>query len=252
MDNEKIVCPVCRTACSQFDVVDLSKSCNGRGDNHVGLAGVPIRYVVCDECGFCFAPEMHKWPLKKFEELIYNDEYVQVDPDYLDNRPRANAGSLRAAFPSLPDAVRHLDYGGGNGLLAKLLRESNWNSASYDPFINRDTSPEQLGKFDLITVFEVFEHVPDVQGLMSDLRSLLSSEGLVIFSTLLSDGNIRPNERLNWWYAAPRNGHISLFSRKSLTILAHESGFDFGSFSDGVHVFFRDVPKWASHIIRIG
>lgn len=189
------------------------------------------------------------WTLDKFVESIYNKDYVLVDPDYLETRPRANANVLCSTFPSLPPTVRHLDYGGGNGLLIKLLRESNWESVMYDPFVDIKISPKQLGKFELITAYEVFEHVPDVQNLMSDLRSLLSKDGLVLFTTLLSDGNIHPNQRLSWWYASPRNGHISLFSRKSLAILAQDSGFNFGSFSNGYHVFCEAVPPWANHII---
>lgn len=244
-----MLCPVCSAACSLLDVVDLNKSCEEQRGKRLLLAGVPIYYALCGACGFCFAPQMHVWPLDKFEALIYNDDYVLVDPDHLNVRPRANA--LRSMFPNA-SGIRHLDYGGGRGLLAKLLRESNWQSASYDPFVDRTTRPAQLGEFELITAFEVFEHVPDVQALMSDLRSLLSTDGLILFSTLLSDGKINPEQRLGWWYASPRNGHISLFSRKSLAILAQNSGFNFGSFSDGFHVFFRVVPPWAAHIIQTG
>lgn len=252
MDKETLVCPICKAACSLLDVVDLNKSCEELRGKYLALAEIPIYYALCAKCGFCFAPELHTWPLDKFSEAIYNNDYVLVDPDYIEARPRANAGMLRSIFASLPATVRHLDYGGGNGELVRLLRESNWQSVSYDPFVDRRTSPTQLGEFELVTAFEVFEHVPDVQKLMSDLRSLLSKDGLVMFSTLLSDGNIHPSQRLSWWYASPRNGHISLFSRKSLAILAQECGFNFGSFSDGFHVFFNAVPTWASHIIRTG
>jgi hypothetical protein len=40
----------------------------------------------------------------------------------------------------------------------------------------------------------------------------------VLFSTLLSDGEIVRGRPLRWWYAAPRNGHISLFSAQSLRL----------------------------------
>lgn len=252
MDKESLVCPICRTMSSLLDVVDLNKSCEELRGKYLALAGTPVYYALCSNCGFCWAPELHDWPLAKFEEWIYNGDYITVDPDYSEARPKSNADNLRAIFPSLPSALRHLDYGGGNGLLAKLLRKSNWDSVSYDPFVDRNITPGQFGKFDLVTAFEVFEHIPDVRSLVSDLCSLLSKDGLVLFSTLLSDGDIHPNQRLSWWYASPRNGHISLFSKKSLTILAQDSGFNFGSFSRGFHVFFKDVPMWASHLIRTG
>lgn len=245
--NQSLICPVCGGGCSLLDVMDLNKSCGVRGE-YPSLAGIPIYYSLCSKCGFCFAPELVTWKLEEFEERIYNDKYVFVDPDYIENRPRANAANLIARFGDRAHSIKHLDYGGGSGLLAKLLRESNWQSISYDPFVDRNIRIEQLGKFDLITAFEVFEHVPDVQKLMSNLRLLLSSNGIIYFSTLLSDGNIHHNQRITWWYASPRNGHISLFSKNSLQVLAQKSGFNFGSDWVGLHVFFTNIPLWANSL----
>lgn len=245
--NLNLICPVCGGPCSLFDVVDFNKPCKEVIDKFPSLSGIPVYYALCSNCGFCFAPEFMAWKLEDFEEKVYNDEYVLVDPDCIETRPLANATYLISMFGEQAHSIKHLDYGGGNGLLVKLLSESNWQSISYDPFMDRNISIEQLGKFDLVTAFEVFEHVSDIQGLMSNLRSLLAPNGLVMFSTVLSDGNIYPNQRLNWWYASPRNGHISLFSRKSLEILAQNNGFDF--LPGGTHVFFtKEIPPWANHI----
>jgi len=248
--DHSLCCPVCGEACSLLDVVDFNKSCEEARGKFFPLAGIPVYYVLCNNCGFSFAPAIASWKLEEFEQKIYNDEYILVDPDYIETRPRANAAHLISMFGDRADSIKHLDYGGGGGLLVKLLRESNWQSTSYDPFVDRNVGIGQLGKFDLITAFEVFEHVPDVQGLMSNLCSLLSPNGIVLFSTLLSDGNIHSGQRINWWYASPRNGHISLFSRKSLTILAQNNGFCFGSLSEGFHFFHTEIPRWVDHIIR--
>ena len=53
-----------------------------------------------------------------------------------------------------------LDYGGGNGLTARLLREAGFKHVEvYDPFV-----PEYVkrpkGEFDIIMMFEVLEHSP--------------------------------------------------------------------------------------------
>jgi SAM-dependent methyltransferase len=248
MNQEPLACPVCSTGCSLLDVVDFNKSCMDEAARVFTPSGFPVYYALCPGCGFCFAPAIAAWTLGEFEERIYNTDYCLVDPDYLDARPRANAANLISMFSTLPPSVRHLDYGGGAGLLAKLLCESDWNSGTYDPFVDKGIDPARLGQFDLITAYEVFEHVPDIQRMMSNLRNLLSPNGLVLFSTLLSDGNLHPGQRINWWYASPRNGHISLFSRKSLALLAQNSGFNCASFSAGFHVFFTGIPPWASHL----
>jgi SAM-dependent methyltransferase len=248
--SNHLLCPVCGDACSLLDVVDFNKSCEEVRGNFLRLTGVPIYYVLCGNCDFCFAPAFSDWTLAEFEEKIYNSEYHLVDPDYIDVRPRGNAATIMTLFKENSHSIKHLDYGGGSGILANTLNEANFQSVSYDPFVDRQTNIEALGRFDLITAFEVFEHVPDVQQLMANLQTLLAPDGIVLFSTLLSDGNIQPNQRINWWYASPRNGHISLFSKKSLALLARHHSFNFGSFSVGFHVFFTTVPTWANHIIH--
>lgn len=247
--NQNLLCSVCGGACKLLDVVDFNKSCEEFRGKSLELSGLPVYYAYCIKCGYSFAPELMTWTLEQFEKRIYNNDYVLVDPDYLDIRPQTNAANLIAMFGDNIHSIKHLDYGGGSGLLSQLLRESNWQSNSYDPFVDRSISIDQLGKFDLITAFEVFEHVTDVNVLMSNLRSLLSPNGIILFSTLLSDGEIQPGQRIIWWYASPRNGHISLFSKHSLEILAQHNGFTWGSLSNGLHVLFSKIPHWAISLI---
>jgi hypothetical protein len=71
------------------------------------------------------------WTLEEFEERIYNDRYVLVDPDYIQKRPLRNANSLIALVGDRIRSVKRLDYGGGSGLLSSILKESNWQSSSY-------------------------------------------------------------------------------------------------------------------------
>ena len=248
--DENLLCPVCSGVCTILDSVDFNKSCEERNGKFLSPAGISVNYALCIQCGFCFAPGFANWKLEEFEDRIYNDNYPLVDPDYFETRPRANANNLISMFGDRAHSIKHLDYGGGNGLLAELLRKSNWQSLSYDPFVDKNVRTEQIGKFDLITAFEVFEHIPDVRKMMSDLSSLLSPNGLILFSTLLSDGNIKSNQSINWWYASPRNGHISLFSRKSLSVLAQNNGFNFGSISATLHAFGNKIPHWAEHILK--
>lgn len=249
-ENAAYACPVCAAPAALLDVVDLNKSCLEERGSFLPLAGVPVYYALCESCNFCFAPTLHGWTLDDFATVIYNDAYLQVDPDYLEARPRHHAEHLISLLGNECSGIRHLDYGGGHGLLSDLLRDAKWDSVSYDPFVDRGKHLADLGKFDLITAYEVFEHVPDVRKLAADLALIVRDEGVILFSTSLSDGHIKPRQRLTWWYASPRNGHISLFSETSLGLLAQREGFNFGSFSPNYHAFWKTVPRWARHFLK--
>lgn len=242
-------CPVCDTTTVLHDVVDFNKSCEEARQHFLPLSGTPIYYERCPGCGFVFAPEFGAWSDHDFQQHIYNERYIDIDPDYVSKRPLSNTDFLQQLFGDGRAQIRHLDYGGGSGVLSGALTQRGWDSTSYDPFPRNEQNIAALGKFNLISAFEVFEHVPDVTELMRNIRSLMADECVVIFSTLLSDGHIKPNQRLTWWYASPRNGHISLFSKQSLVLLAEQHGLQFGSFNGGTHCFFNRLPEFAKKLL---
>ena len=77
----------------------------------------------------------------------------------------------------------------------------------------------------------------------------MTYSGLIIFSTLLQPPDI-DQAGLSWWYAASRNGHVSLFSRPGLELLVRRLGVQFGSFDQDLHALFREIPDLAKHFIR--
>jgi SAM-dependent methyltransferase len=243
-------CPVCGGESFYLASVDFNKSCEEIRGKFLDPSGIPVDYHACSQCGFAYTPELYGWKIDEFAERIYNDEYVEVDPDYRSSRPRSNAQALQTLVGTRGSELRHLDFGGGNGVLSETLRGAGWQSTSYDPFVDGDLRKLDYGRFDLVSAFEVFEHVPDPQKLMNEIELLCDEDAVVLFSTLLSDGNLAPGGDLTWWYASPRNGHISLFSRKSLEILAAQRGFRLGSFSQVFHALWKRIPPWASHFLR--
>ncbi len=213
-------------------------------------AGIPVLYVACERCGFCYAPELHGWTRDEFAARIYNDDYILVDPDYRERRPRVHADDLIALFGDRAAGISHLDYGGGQGLMSDMLRDSGWQSTSYDPFVDGEVKLSDLGKFDLVTAYEVFEHVPDVRGLARNLSSLIKTNGIVHFSTCSPTASSCATNRLRGG-THPRGMVISACFRGTRSIyLAANEGLNFTSFSPNLHAFWRTVPSWASHILR--
>lgn len=241
-------CPVCGTPGAAFDVVDFNKSCEEHRGVFLPLSGEAVYYHLCGSCGHLFGPQFSDWTEQQFLEKIYNDDYGLVDPDYEITRPESNAEFLLKHFDDDSGHIRHLDYGGGNGYLSEILVESGWDSTSYDPFPANDTRISELGRFNFITAFEVFEHVPDPLELMHNLLGLMDDSCMVMFSTLLSDGFIQRGQRINWWYCSPRNGHISIFSKRSLETLCKRHDVRLVSFGPGTHAFVNKTPSWASKL----
>jgi hypothetical protein len=133
--------------------------------------------------------------------------------------------------------------------LSGRLREFGWDSTTYDPFGEGTDGSVMSKQYDLVTAFEVFEHVADHSALFADLRRVAHQGTVILFSTLLSDGQIFPGRPLDWWYASPRNGHVSLFSSRSLSIAPTGEGYHLKSLDAAYHLAYKNCPDWSSSLI---
>lgn len=241
--EQHTLCKCCGGGASLYGVVDFHKSCEEARGKFLSLAGIPVYYYRCQKCEFIFTTAFDHFSIEDFRRDIYNESYVLVDPDYLEVRPHANAGVISRLFAdNKPQAI--LDYGGGNGQLSDQLRIRGFPIVdTYDPFVP-EFSAKPVRRYDCVVSFEVAEHSTDPLRTFTEMTELLSERGLILFSTLVLPKDI-DQQRLNWWYAAPRNGHVSLFSRSSLQAIVQRLQFKVGSFSDNLHVLFREVPDFA-------
>jgi 2-polyprenyl-6-hydroxyphenyl methylase/3-demethylubiquinone-9 3-methyltransferase len=244
-DPHPIECKICRGPSALFGVVDFHKSCIEAQGRRLALSGYPVYYRRCQHCAFTFTTDFDSWDLEAFREQIYNDDYIVVDPDFAEVRPSGNAALISKSFPGSQASMSILDYGGGAGLLAARLRDLGFAAMTYDPFSSFNQMPSE--KFDLVTCFEVMEHVPFPQNTVATMVSLLKQPGAILFSTLVQPENFEMLG-LNWWYASPRNGHISLYSTPSLALLFKPHGMRVGSFSPDLHVAYAQVPSFAAHL----
>jgi SAM-dependent methyltransferase len=241
-------CKCCGALALLYGVVDFHKNCEIYRRKVLDTSGIPIYYYRCPACQFLFTTVFDLFTTNDFLRHIYNDDYLLVDPDYQEARPRANAAFLCSLFSAVqPGSI--LDYGGGNGVLAESLRAAGFPRAeTYDPFVTRHAT-RPIDRFDCIVCFEVLEHSTDPARALAEMNELVEPTGLILFSTMLQPAEI-DRLGLNWWYAGPRNGHVSLYSRSSLEKLVQPLGFQLGSFNENYHVLYREVPRFASHFIK--
>lgn len=242
-------CKICGTPALLYGVVDFNHSCEEFRYKQLPLCAIPVYYRRCPACGFLFSDSFDDWTNAEFRQFIYNEGYAEIDPEWNKIRPLRNAKMILNLFGKDRTRLSILDYGGGNGELVRSLRENGFFTAeAYDPFDPRySTLPD--GTFNIISCFETFEHLPDPIAAVEIIVNRLDEAGLVLFSTLAQPPNFA-EKGMHWWYITPRNGHISLFSRKALAVMWQRYGFTVGSFNDDMHLAFRRVPDFARHLIK--
>lgn len=83
-------------------------------------------------------------------------------------------------------------------------------------------------KFDIITLFNVFEHLADPIEVLSKIKKILKSKGLLVIDVpnefnLFQTAGRDANNLKDWWVAPP--AHLNYFSAETLTKLLEGEGF---------------------------
>ena len=193
---------------------------------------VDIAYYRCCACGFTFTNAFDKWTPQDFRDHIYNDDYLLTDPPFAEERPLRNARLVAGLWHCEKGSTAVLDYGGGNGRFADVMNQCGIVCESMDVF-HRTDEPTR-GSYDLVTCFEVIEHVPhgDQADWLAGLRRFVGPAGRVLMSTLVLDRDAVVGHH----YIAPRNGHISIHSGRSIRTLAEKSGLEVYSINQEMHL----------------
>lgn len=230
-----ISCKVCKSPTSVIGVKDFNRTCEEeKGRVVFAPMGFAIYYHQCSECGFIFTVDLDDWSKQDFLDNIYNDDYIKVDPDYQNKRAM---DCIQWFEPLLggDKSISILDYGAGTDSLSQKLKSQGYDASGWDPMWMTTPDFDQNKKFDVITAFEVLEHTPTPWETTEEIISFLNPEsGQIIISTLISD--IIRDDIIDYWYLAPRNGHVCMHSAKSLAYMFDKLGMEIQHFSPSQHV----------------
>jgi 2-polyprenyl-6-hydroxyphenyl methylase/3-demethylubiquinone-9 3-methyltransferase len=240
-------CKICGGTTALYGTVDFNKSCEEQRGMRLPPAGVPVHYYRCAACEFMFTDALDDWSAEEFRAHIYNDDYHAVDPDYRSHRPGENARMVANYWGELKRELRVLDFGGGNDAFCAALRGKGFATAvTYDP-LAADYARRPEGKFDLVTCFETLEHLPDPAAGIATIVECAADPGLILYSTLLQPYDLATCG-VAWWYVAPRNGHVSIFSQQALTAAWEKHGYKTVPVQPNMHFAFRKLPPYLAQL----
>ena len=192
-------------------------------------------YRRCRACGYIFVVDPH-WLAEAYATAIAAlDTGIATRNLWLADATTALLGlSLRG--------VRHaIDYGGGSGLLVRLLRDRGhdfyWHDGYSPNLLAIGFEADLARRYDLATAFELVEHLPDPVAGFDTLHALAPI--LLVSTELLPD----PAPALDrWWYYAPEAGqHIGFFTRRSLAVIAERLQLKLSSNDRNLHVLAADA-----------
>jgi len=124
-----------------------------------------------------------------------------------------------------------IDFGAGNGLLVRLLRDQGFEALGYDRYVRAiDCAGFTVETLDagthheaeLVTAIDVLEHLPYPRRTLADIAANLAPQGLVLLRTPLCQPKVHG---VDWEHLGGEHGqHISFATREGLQHLAESAG----------------------------
>lgn len=186
-------------------------------------------FYKCEKCGF-LQSENPYWLQESYTEAInLSDTGILARNEYL----RKIVTVLTFCF--FGKNTKILDWGGGYGVMTRMLRDDGWDAYWYDEYAQNIFAKPFIGeknkKYDLITSFEVFEHLPNP---LDDIEKMLEISDNILFSTLLIPQTIPSHD---WWYYGFNHGqHISFYSKQTLETIARKFKLNYTG-TNQIHIF---------------
>jgi len=179
-----------------------------------------VRYWRCTKCRSLQTDTPH-WLAESYRTVHSATDTGMVARNW----QMAQTTSLLLRLAGVDAQTPCLDWGGGNGLFCRTMRDQAYNfvnSDKYaDPFYCIGFMQEDWGLAvsDIVTSFEVFEHLPDPAVQLKEILKL--DPKIWIFSTQLYAAQDR-----NWSYLSPELGrHVFFYSDVGLSRFAEAHGY---------------------------
>ena len=234
---------------NNFVEIESCELC-GSKERSVDFVEEPFSVVRCSNCDLVYVT-----PRLKPDVLpeVYNEEYWSSDSPkergYADYRKDAELylKTFRKRYkviePHLPSPGRALDIGCAAGFFLKVLSENGWQVEGVE--LSKDIAAhakEQFGfeqvfvgyledtsyadkSFDLITMWDVVEHVPEPLPFLEKAVSLLKDDGVLVLETQNVASKFAKKLGPKWHHYKHLE-HLYHFDPKTIAMLLDQAGLE--------------------------
>ncbi|MFH1522348.1 MAG: class I SAM-dependent methyltransferase [Patescibacteria group bacterium] len=226
----EITCPICRSK-------EIKFFCEKNG----------YKIYRCFDCDLIFV-----WPMPGNLAAIYSAPYFKRSADdkkenkfgYVDYEEDKEAA--REIFISYLDKISQLtkgrkifDVGAATGYFLDIAKKQGWSTggmeiSAYAAAIAKHKGHDVLlgdlaelkieGKYDVVTMWDVLEHLSDPVGYLKLINNILNPDGILAINTIDSSSFWARLWGKNWHAILPPE-HLFYYSAKSLKILLENNGF---------------------------
>ncbi len=147
-----------------------------------------------------------------------------------------------------------IDWGGGTGLLTRMLRDLGFNAKNFDPYATPVhsvgfnvgvSSAEETSCFVIAT--ECLEHLVNPR---QDLQNVVATKEYFFFTTEIIPKDTPDPNLCDWWYYMPESGqHITFASSEGILRLGGDFGFANYFRCGSMHIFSKKKLGMISRMI---
>jgi SAM-dependent methyltransferase len=243
------LCPVCGT----MKFSSMSIPAIKIGENVFGERMHLFGLVKCRGCGLEFInPRPSEESIAEFYDIPGCSAHDAYEKSSITNF------RLKFVYGLFPNTTL-LDYGCGNGYFVKMAKEAGWSAIGIEPSLIGRKNANNLGievyktlgdlsdnrRFNIVTMFHVLEHIPNLDSILSLVRSVMTEDGLLIVEV----PNINSFRAMMIGFSGVRQVnderyrafpiHLYGFNRRTLARLLLKNGFSpvkITSFDIGINI----------------